>query len=315
MLTKTNRQLQLRETFRSSLRSAKARKSAKNSADSSGAFSLNTDSFSRSSGKGVLLYGRRAQLSSLGQTLKKLQAESNSAVNKKYSSETDTPEVLSKRNFELLGDIEERMNSDLSKSLKKAGVPEDVTFEYDYDINSGKAEITQISDERYREKIETVLNKNTDMSYIAFASRVMNGNIASAYYPDIAQSLKSFYGQNIANLYVDGKGNLCGANSKLQKAISDSKRGTFNTNPEQARFPANNIEGIVKRLVSDKNITPNVSHMGYSGGRVYTNDGEFKFGKDFDKSLLNEKRYTMRGSIALLGQDGYDRWLADEKLF
>lgn len=315
MLTKTNRQFQLRETFRSSLKSARTRKSAKNSDGSTSADRVNADSFSRSSGKGVLLYGRQAQLSRLGQSLKKLQAEGNSAEIKKSGAETDTPEVLSKRNLELLGNIEDRMNSDLSSSLKKAGVPADVTFEYDYDINSGKAEITQISDERYREKVETVLYKNLDMSYIAFASRVMNGNIASAYYPAIAQSLKSFYGQDISKLYVDGKGNLCGANSKLQRAISDSKRGTFNTNPEQARFPANNIEGIVKRLVSDKNITPNVSHMGYDGERVYTNDGEFKFGKDFDKSLLSEKRYTMRGSIALLGQDGYDRWLADEKLF
>lgn len=319
MITKNYSRFKLRNSLRFNMKSPTLISSKKNYTDSTGT-RLNADTFSRSSranGNGVLLYGRQTKLSS--QSLKKIQANVDSAISAYEANRvgSESPEKTTKRNFELLGDIEKRLNNDLSKSLEKIGVPKDVSFEYDYDFDSGKISITEISDEKYRESIETMLNKseNADMSSIAFASRIMNGHISSAYYPVIAQSLKSLYGQDISKLYIDEKGDLRGANANLRMAISDSKRGTLNTGLKKTKFPANNIEGIFKRLVSDKNITPNISHMGYDGKRVYTNDGEFKFGKDLDPKLLEKTRYLMRGSIALQSQDGYDSWLANEKLF
>lgn len=55
--------------------------------------------------------------------------------------------------------------------------------------------------------------------------------------------------------------------------------------------------------------------MGYDGESIYTNDGEFKFGKDLDPSLFDEEKYAMRGSVSLLINNGYDRWLENEEKF
>lgn len=235
---------------------------------------------------------------------------------KHYKLESDTPEGKAKVNFEFLNDITKPMRENFSSALENAGVPKDVTFEFDHDINAHKATVTKISDENYRENVESVINGfRLGMSFMAFASRVMNGYVSSAYYPSIAGNLKVCYGQDINDLYLDEKGNLCGANENLQKAIEASKRGEeFYPDPHH-RFPAKNIEGIIKRLISDENITPNVSHMGYDGESIYTNDGEFKFGKDFDPNLFGEEKYVMRGSISLYIGRPYDRWLENEEKF
>lgn len=233
-----------------------------------------------------------------------------------YKSEANSPKSKTKMNFEVLSDLTTPLKENFASSLEEAEIPKDITFEFDYDINTDTAAITKISDEAYREKAETVLNGyRLGLSFTAFASRVMNGYISSAYYPAIAKNLESCYGQDIADLYIDEKGNLCGANENLQKAIKASKRGEeFVPDPHHI-FPAKNIEGIIKRLVSDENITPNISHMGYDGESIYTNDGEFKFGKDFDPNLFGEEKYAMRGSVSLLINNGYDRWLENEEKF
>lgn len=233
-----------------------------------------------------------------------------------YKLESDSPEGRTKLNFEFLDDITKPMRENFSSALEKAGVPKDVTFEFDHDINAHKGTITKISDENYRESVESVINNfKLGMSFTAFASRVMNGYISSAYYPSIASNLKSCYEQDIADLFIDENGNLCGANENLQKAIEASKIGEeFSPDPHH-RFPAKNIEGIVKLLISDENITPNVSHMGYDGESIYTDDGEFRFGKDFDPDLFGEEKYVMRGSISLYIGHAYDRWFKDHEKF
>lgn len=233
-----------------------------------------------------------------------------------YKLESDTPEGRTKLNFEVLDDITKPMRENFSSNLEEAGIPKDVTFEFDHDISAHKATVTKISDENYRENVESVINGfRLGMSFMAFASRVMNGYTSSAYYPTIASNLEVCYGQDINDLYIDEKGNLCGANENLQKSIEASKRGEeFYPDPHY-HFPAKNIEGIIKRLISDENITPNVSHMGYDGERIYTNDGEFKFGKDFDPDLFGEEKYAMRGSISLYIGRAYDYWLENEEKF
>lgn len=235
---------------------------------------------------------------------------------KYYKLESDTPESRTKMNFEVLNDLTKPMRENFSSAIEEAGVPKDVTFEFDYNINTQKAEVTKISDENYLETVESAVNRfDVGLYFTAFSSRVMNGYISSAYYPTIASALELCYGQDINDLYIDEKGNLCGANENLQKAIEASKRGEeYYPNPHY-QFPVKNIEGIVKRLISDENITPNVSHMGYDGEQIYTNDGEFKFGKDFDPNLFGEEKYVMRGSISLVINHGYDRWLENEEKF
>lgn len=242
--------------------------------------------------------------------------ESTPADVKWYKLESDTPEGRTKMNFEVLDDMTKPMRENISSALENAGVPKDLTFEFDYNFNTRKAEVTKISDENYIEDVEAVVNKfKIGLMFTSFASRVMNGYISSMYYPTIADGLEICYGQDINDLYIDEKGNLCGANEHLQKAIKASKHGEKYSITPHCYFPTLNIEGMVKRMISDKNITPNVSHMGYDGESIYTNDGEFKFGKDFDPNLFGEEKYVMRGSISLFINNGYDRWLENEEKF
>lgn len=278
--------------------------------------SVNADAFGMSSSSKTLYSDSSDELRS---KLSEFTRQVKQAVPmnlKRYNLESDTPEGRTKMNFEVLNDLTMPMRENFSSNLEKAGIPKNITFEFDHDINTHTAKITKISDEAYREKAESVLNNcKLGLSFTAFASRVMNGYISSAYYPAVAKNLESCYGQDIADLYIDENGNIGGANENLQKAIEASKIGEeFVTDPHR-HFPTNNIEGIIKRLISDKNITPNISHMGYDGESIYTNDGEFKFGKDFDPNLFGEEKYVMRGSISLLINNGYDRWLENEEKF
>lgn len=220
-------------------------------------------------------------------------------------------------NFKIINKAQNNLNESIPKWLEEAGIPKDVKFEFDYNIDTQKAEVTKISDENYRESVETVINKKmgNETLYTAYASRIMNGYISSAYYSSAAKSLESCFGQDIDALSVDRYGNIKGANASLQRAIKASKLGREYTSISSRKFPADNIEGVLKRLLSDKKITPNVSHMGYDGRSVYTNDGKFKLGKDFNTSMFKDTCYVMRGAIALYGNNSYDAWLENEKLF
>lgn len=230
--------------------------------------------------------------------------------------EKDDYEGRTKFNFDFISIYEEGLNEYIPKRLEEAGVPADITFEFDFDMHSKKAKITQISDEEYREKVEYALSQTIGLPFVACASMVMNGRITSLYYTSIGDSLKRCFEQDISELYIDEKGNIGGANENLKKALEASKNGTeFNPDPKHP-FPAKNIEGIIKRLITDENITPNISHMGYDGEQIYTDDGEFKFGKEFDPNLFSDKRYVMRGNMALyFDVYRYDYWLDNEDIF
>ena len=233
-----------------------------------------------------------------------------------------------KFNFDIIKYCETSLNKNISQRLEEAGVPKDVTFEFDFnyssDIVSSNIEITEISDEKYRETVENILSGSKGpFTFISCASRVMNGYISSLYYPWISSSLERCFGQDINDLYIDENGNLGGVNENFQAALDAVKEAEKNGEPldvnHEFGFPAtnNNIEGIVKRMVADKNITPNISHMGYDGESIYTDDGEFKFGKDFDPNLFGEEKYVMRGTMAfymtIYGR--YNSWLENEEKF
>lgn len=213
-----------------------------------------------------------------------------------------------KFNFDIIKYCETSLNKNISQRLEEAGVPKDVTFEFDFnyssDIVSSNIEITEISDEKYRETVENVLSGSKGpFTFISCASRVMNGYISSLYYPWISKALDRCFEQDINDLSVDENGNLIGVNENLQAAIDAEKKaeknGEYFDVIREFNFPVSNIEGIVKQLVKEENITPNISHMGYDGEQIYTNDGEFKFGKDFDPNLFGEEKYIMRGTSAL----------------
>ena len=312
METKINTSFQYRKSYTRG-RSSSVRSNAY--ANSAGTRSINADTFAMSSPSETycsLSQETRDKLKEIGKKFK----EYGPANVKWYKLASDTPEGRTKMNFEVLDDLTKPMRENISSALENAGVPKDLTFEFDYNINTHKVKVTKISDENYLDNVESVVNRfSIGLMFTSFASRVMNGYISSAYYSPIASNLKSCYEQDINDLYIDEKGNLCGANENLQKAIEASKKGVEYYPNTNHHFPAQNIEGIIKRLISDENITPNVSHMGYDGESIYTNDGEFKFGKDFDPNLFGEEKYVMRGSISLFIIDGYDRWLENEEKF
>ena len=287
----------------------------------------NTDTFSKSSlplayssrsSNAVLTYNSRSadavptdqpqsltiqeQLALFQKNLKQIREEGNNISQiKMVNIAPDDYEGKAKFNFDTIKDLcENPLNENIAKRLEEAGVPKDVTFEFDFNFDSRNIEITKISDEKYREGVEKVLNdSNGPFRFISCASRVMNGNISSIYYPWISKALESSFGQDINDLYIDENGNLCGVNENLQKALEAEKTTKDFDAYQMFGFPVNQIEAMLKRLISDENITPNISHMGYDGECIYTNDGEFKFGKEFDPNLFNEEKYIMRGTCAL----------------
>ena len=48
----------------------------------------------------------------------------------------------------------------MKKNLSDEGVPENISFKFDYDVNSGEAKITEISDEKYLSGVQNALNKS-----------------------------------------------------------------------------------------------------------------------------------------------------------
>ena len=170
-----------------------------------------------------------------------------------------------KFNFDIINYSEKKTNEAISKGLEEAGVPKDVTFEFDYNYDSGTIEVTDISDETYRESVEKVLDSCKSFKTISCASRVMNGYLSSILYPWVSAALDSSFGQDINDLYIDENGNLGGVNENLQEAINTEKRSKETGEYIYVDFYWENIEDLLKRLVSDENITPNISHMGYDG--------------------------------------------------
>lgn len=320
MQTKLSTSFQLRSSYSARIgrRSINWKNAYTNSSSLKNANSgtSNTSSSRRGNICGLSMYKRRIRkLDTSDVNVSGSHYKGNILQNGTVNSAGSDYESKAKNNLNVINKMQNQLNGNIPKWLNEAGIPEDVTFEFDYNIDTQRAEVTKISDKKYLESVESVINGKfgSGALYTAFASRIMNGYISSAYYPAVAKSLESCYGQDIEDLYLDKSGNICGANSSLQRALKAEKSGRKYA--ASRRFPSENIEGLIKRLISDKNITPNVSHMGYDGKSIYTNDGKFKFGKDFDAKLLDKKSYAMRGSIALANKNDYDNWLANEKMF
>ena len=123
------------------------------------------------------------------------------------------------RAYKFINELHDYMNESVSRKLKEFGVPEDVTFEFDYDIDNNKSVLTSISDEKYRDSVQAALDKCMSPDWIGNASRILNGHMSSVYYANIAKDLERCFGQDISELYLDENGNIGGANEKLQKAL------------------------------------------------------------------------------------------------
>ncbi|MCH5348175.1 MAG: hypothetical protein J1E40_02535 [Oscillospiraceae bacterium] len=236
------------------------------------------------------------------------------------SANTNDYNLRASKNLKDLTDTCEKFNSSLEKKLRAAGIPKDISFEFDYDINSDKAVITSISDEKYRDSLQAVLDgmdKTGTLDYIGKSSGIMNGNIAPSYYPEFANALKKCFGQDISKLYIDEKGNIGGANSLLQKALSAEKFNRSFDAQKSYGFPSKQLAAMIKRLLSDEGISNNVSHMGYDGKGIYTNDGNIKLGTKADPTLTKNSRYTLKAAFAsrTASAGDYDYWLSNEDLF
>lgn len=285
--------------------------------------SMNVDTFSlspkSSSSSSVKFYDFGGFYSK--ETLSQIHQFQQNLSNSSYYISNDDYDTRAKMSYDNLFIMFNGLNKEIAKQLKSAGVPENVTFEFDYNIDTQELEVTNISDERYLEKVKSVLSNvagYTNIPYIAFGSRMMNGDISSMYYTRIAAALESSFGQDIFDLYIDENGNLAGANEKLQEALY-AEKNTKNFDAEKLYdFPVNQIEAMLKRLITDENITPNISHMGYGANGVYTNDGDIKLDKDFDyKSFKDDRSFTMRSALSYRNvvKGDYDRWLNNEDLF
>lgn len=310
MQTKFNSVLSLRSSLSRRMSAVKLRSNIKSNTSSVGG----TSYF-----KGATLSGSRVSRysSSINSLNNDIKIKTSNLLTNAVQNAQNNYEDKAVDNFKVINKAQNNLGESIPKWLEEAGVPTDVAFEFDYNIDTQKAEVTKISDEKYRESVEAAINKNcgNETLYTAYASRIMNGYISSAYYSSAAKSLETCFGQNIDDLSLDKKGNIVGANANLQRALRASKLGKDYTYISSRKFPAEDIEGVLKRLISDKNITPNVSHIGYDGRSIYTNDGKFKLGKSFDSNMFKDTRYVMRGAIALYGNNSYDTWLENEKKF
>ncbi|MCH5348241.1 MAG: hypothetical protein J1E40_02865 [Oscillospiraceae bacterium] len=235
----------------------------------------------------------------------------------------DDFEKRSELSFNLLNGSTHATGRWISRMLKDAGVPEDVAFEFDYNRDTREFVLTEISDERYREDVQSVLavvargDGGDSLGLIAYGSRVLNGFTSSVYYSSIGKHLKSCFGQDISELYIDENGNIGGANKNLQEALAAEKNTKNFDAQELYDFPVNQIEKMLKRLITDENITPNISHMVYDGEGFYTNDGDIHLGKEIDPALFEDRGFLAKASFALLIviKGDYDYWLNNEDLF
>ncbi|MCH5193014.1 MAG: hypothetical protein J1F11_03565 [Oscillospiraceae bacterium] len=233
---------------------------------------------------------------------------------------TNDYSVRADKNLKALNDACDKFNGSLEKKLRAAGIPKNISFEFDYDINSDKAVITNISDEKYRDSLQSVLDgmtKTGTLDYIGKSSVMMNGNMASAYYPDIKNALEKCFGQDISKLYTDKNGNIGGANARLQRALGIEKYNKSFDAQRSYGFPSKQLGAMIKRFLSEEGVSDNVSHMGYDGKGIYTNDGNIRLGTKADPSLTKNSKYTLKAAFASKTPSGndYDFWLSNEDLF
>ena len=197
----------------------------------------------------------------------------------------------------------------MKKNLSDEGVPENISFKFDYDVNSGEAKITEISDEKYLSGVQNALNKSmkkVDIDSIANASKILNGKMTEAYYSVVAEALEKCFGQDISELSVDRRGNIMGMNRKMRDADASEMANL--------RFPSKKLASVVKSVISDKSANSNVSHMSFERGSLKTADGDISVGKNCSSLPMKDTIIVLRAAAA--GDlRSLDLWVENGDLF
>lgn len=172
----------------------------------------------------------------------------------------------------------------LKNELDEVGIPENIRFEYDYDANSRKAVITDISDEKYRDDVQAVMDKASGKYQLAFnfisgGSQILNGKMTKVYYPIVSKALTRCFGQDISSLYIDNGNNIAGANERLASALKNEKCNENFDAKEYYGFPTKKLDSVIRQLITDKSADENIVHMVYNEGSNSTAD-EIRLGKN-----------------------------------
>lgn len=211
----------------------------------------------------------------------------------------------------------ENFDAAMKKNLADEGIPESVRFKFDYDVSSGEAKITDISDEKYLDGVQSALKKSMktiSLDAVANGSKILNGKMTEVYYPVVAEALEKSFGQDISELSVDKNGNILGMNRKLRAAVtSEMSVGSFDAR-ERYGFPAKELALTIKRVVSDKPANGNVSHMSFEGGSLKTADGDIAVGKKCPMPSLKNTSVVLRAAAAG-NVNSMDLWIKNGDLF
>lgn len=211
----------------------------------------------------------------------------------------------------------ESFDNIMKKNLSDEGVPENISFKFDYDVNSGEAKITEISDEKYLDGVRNALNKSmkkADLESIANGSKILNGKMTEAYYSVVAEALEKCFGQDISELSVDRRGNILGMNRNMRDAVTSELTNLRFNAKSQYGFPSKKLASVVKSVISDKSAGSNVSHMSYERGSLKTSDGDISVGKNC--SLLSMKDTSIVLRAAAAGDlSSLDLWVENGDLF
>lgn len=192
-------------------------------------------------------------------------------------------------------------DSAMKKNLANEDVPENISFEFDYDVNSGEASVTKISDEEYLGKVQTALKKtmkSVSLDTIANGSKILNGKMTEAYYPALEKALDKCFGQDISELSVDRRGNILGMNKKMKQAVTSELTDRKFDAQSRYGFPTKKLASVVKDIISDKSASKNVSHMSFSGGSLKTADGDISVGSKCGSPSLKNTSILLRTAAA-----------------
>lgn len=211
----------------------------------------------------------------------------------------------------------ENFDAAMKKELASAGVPENISFDFDYDMNSGEVKITSISDEQYLDGVQSALNKaikKVSLETVAGGSKILNGKMAEAYYPEVADALKKCFGQDISELSVDRKGNIIGMNRKMRDAVNSEMTDRSFDAQSRYGFPAKELASTVKRIISDKSASKGVSHMSFKGGSLKTSDGDISVGSKCASPSMKDTKTVLRAAAAG-NPSSMDMWVKYGDLF
>lgn len=208
-------------------------------------------------------------------------------------------------------------DSAMKKNLTNEGVPENISFEFDYDVNSGEAAVTKISDEKYLSGVQSALKKtmkSVNLDTIANGSKILNGKMTDAYYPVVEKALDKCFGQDISELSVDRRGNIVGMNQKMKQAVTSELTDRKFDAQSKYGFPTKKLASVVKNIISDKSAGKNVSHMSFAGGSLKTADGDISVGSRCASPSLKNTSILFRAAAAG-NSNSMDLWAEYGDLF